>query len=132
AAGIPLTHRGLASAVAFVTAQGADGAPPDWAALARPGLTLAVYMGGSRVADIAAALVAHGRAPATPVAVISAATTAAQQVLTGTLADIAARHTGRERFAATLMIVGESVALAGRLQGAEAPQAGTEFQRRQP
>ncbi len=117
AAGIPLTHRGLATAVTFVTAQAAEGAPPDWSALAHANHTLAIYMGSRRVADIAAGLVAHGRAPDTTAAVIGAGTTAQQQVVTGTLADIAERWTASAppALAPALMLVGETVALAARL-----------------
>ena len=117
AAGIPLTHRGLATAVTFVTAQAAEGAPPDWSALAHANHTLAIYMGRRRVADIAAGLVAHGRAPDTTAAVIGAGTTAQQQVVTGTLADIAERWTASAppALAPALMLVGETVALAARL-----------------
>ncbi len=117
AAGIPLTHRGLATAVTFVTAQDADGALPDWSALARANHTLAIYMGGRRVADIAAGLVAQGRAPDTAAAVIGAGTTAQQQVVTGTLADIAQHWSDGSppAPAPALMLIGETVALTARL-----------------
>ena len=92
AAGIPLTHRGLATAVTLVTAQSAHGMPgPDWAQLAAAGQTLVVYMGGARVSEV------RGPPHATwPVAghaggLIASATLRAQRVVAGTLADIGER-----------------------------------------
>ncbi len=59
--GIPVTHRGLAAGVTFVTARaGSQGsAEPDWAALARTGTTLVIYMGLARLPEISAALLAR-------------------------------------------------------------------------
>ncbi len=80
AAGIPVTHRGIASSVTVVTGRvgGADGADgtevPDWEALARAGGTLVILMGMATRAAIAEALVAGGRAPGTPATVIAQAT----------------------------------------------------------
>jgi uroporphyrin-III C-methyltransferase len=71
AAGIPVTDRRHAPGVAFVTGHSREGGrEPDWAALARSGLTLVVYMGIARCAEIAAALLAGGMAAATPAAVV--------------------------------------------------------------
>ncbi|HEY1446459.1 MAG TPA: uroporphyrinogen-III C-methyltransferase [Acidimicrobiales bacterium] len=94
-AGIPVTHRGVASSVTVVTGRvGADGAggagAPDWEALARAGGTLVILMGMSTRAAIAEALIAGGRSPDTPAAVITSATTAAQRVAHSTLAGLAA------------------------------------------
>jgi uroporphyrin-III C-methyltransferase/precorrin-2 dehydrogenase/sirohydrochlorin ferrochelatase len=115
-AGIPLTHRGLSASVTLVSAQGAPGSPgPDWRKLASGAQTLVVYMGGSRVTGIADDLLRHGRAPGTPAAVVSGGTSPSQQVVTGTLADIGARSNGLRGVAPALLIVGETVTLAGRL-----------------
>jgi uroporphyrin-III C-methyltransferase len=115
-AGIPVTHRGVASSVTVVTGRvgaagsaGADGAgAPDWEALARAGGTLVILMGMSTRAAIADALVAGGRAPDTPVAVIARATTASQRVVHTTLAGLA----GVELDSPAVIVVGPVVALA--------------------
>jgi uroporphyrinogen III methyltransferase/synthase len=92
-AGIPVTHRDLASAVAFVTGH-EDPAKPesvlDWAALAAFPGTLVVYMGVRRLESIAAALVEAGRPASEPAAVIERGTLAGQRVVTATLESIAA------------------------------------------
>jgi uroporphyrin-III C-methyltransferase/precorrin-2 dehydrogenase/sirohydrochlorin ferrochelatase len=118
-AGIPLTHRGLAQAVSFVTGhpatdKDASGVEPDWAALAAPGHTLVIYMGGRRLAVIAAELMAHGRSGTTPAAVVIAGTLPEQRVIRGTLADIAARSAAAGIGSPALLYVGEVVALAAQ------------------
>ena len=62
-AGAPLTHRGSAQAVTFVTGHASNGAEPDldWESLARPNQTVVIYMGLSQAAPIAARLMAAGR-----------------------------------------------------------------------
>jgi siroheme synthase len=64
--------------------------PPDWPALARLGGTLVILTGRGRIRRTAAALIAGGRDPGTPVAAISAAARPEQRVLRGTLADLPA------------------------------------------
>jgi uroporphyrin-III C-methyltransferase len=77
AAGVPVTHRGVAAAVTVVTGHRRRGEPEvDWRALARVGGTIVVLMGVAQRAAIAAELIAGGLAPDTPVAVIGSATTA--------------------------------------------------------
>jgi len=110
AAGIPVTLRGVASSVAIVT--GHEGGRVDWARLATAVDTLVVLMGLGRLDAIARALVAHGRAPATPVAVIRAGTTPAQVTVTGTLADIAARVRAAGLAPPAVVVVGRVAALA--------------------
>jgi uroporphyrinogen III methyltransferase / synthase len=93
-AGIPVTHRDDASAVAFVTGHEDPGKAEsalDWAALASFPGTLVLYMGVRRLDEIAAALVAAGRPPEQPAAVVARGTQPAQRTVTGTLGDIAAR-----------------------------------------
>ena len=87
-AGIPLTHRDLASQFTVVTARDQDGHLPDWENLPHRG-TLIFLMGMARLAEIAAGLQAHGWSPQTAVAVIHRGTTPQQQVVVGTLAGIA-------------------------------------------
>jgi uroporphyrinogen III methyltransferase/synthase len=90
-AGIPLTHREDASAVAFVAGHedpSKDGSAIDWDALARFPGTLVLYMGVRRLPDIAARLIAAGRDGTEPAAVVERGTTPAQRTVTATLADL--------------------------------------------
>ena len=119
-AGIPLTHRGLAQAVTFVTGHAAsddstNGTEPDWAALAALGHTLVIYMSGRKLAVITAELIARGRSDNTPAAVVIAGTLPEQRIITGTLADIAQRSAEAGLGSPALLYVGEVVALAGAL-----------------
>jgi uroporphyrin-III C-methyltransferase len=92
AAGIPLMLRQLSVTLTIV--DGNDdpehGTPPDWAKLAALGGTLVILIGRGRIRRIAAALMAGGLAPDTPIAAISAGTRDDQQVLRGTLAALPA------------------------------------------
>ena len=115
-AGIPLTHRGYAQSVRFVTARGADPADPqDWARLAQDRQTLAFYMGVAELDAIGARLVEHGRDPSTPVAIVEDGSRPAQRVTLARLRDLAdvARHGNITSPA--LVIVGEVAALAQEL-----------------
>ena len=88
AAGIPLTLRGTAAAVVFVTGHecaGKNDGAVDWTALARTGATLCIYMGVRRLPEIARALSAGGMAGSTPVAVVANATLPDQSVHLATL-----------------------------------------------
>ena len=116
--GAPLTHRGLAQAVTFVTGHAAGDAEPDldWAALARPNQTTVVYMGLTTAAKIAARLIAEGRAPSTPVVVVENASLQDERRLLTTLAGLGEAVQGLEGPA--LLIIGEVAALAETL-GAE-------------
>jgi uroporphyrinogen III methyltransferase / synthase len=93
-AGIPVTHRDDASAVAFVTGH-EDPAKPesalDWDALARFPGTLVMYMGVKNLPEIARRLVDAGRAPDEPVAVVERGTQPGQRTVEATLADVAER-----------------------------------------
>jgi len=119
-AGIPVTHRGLARSVAFVTATSADDAPDatlgatDWSVLAGVD-TLVVFMGGRSAANVARRLVRAGRPPSTPVAVVLAATRADQETRLMDLAVLAADGPGPLDGRPTLIVVGEVVALAPEL-----------------
>ena len=76
AAGIPITHRGVAASFTVVTGHRRAGEPDvDWRSLARVGGTVVVLMGVSQRATIAAELIAGGLDPATPVAAVRSATT---------------------------------------------------------
>jgi uroporphyrinogen III methyltransferase/synthase len=131
AAGIPLTHRGLASSFAVVTghADPATGEPAvDWSRLAGAADTLVILMVGRTLPATVRALTAHGRSPATPVALVSCGTTPAQRVLVGTLGDIVARAAAGPLPAPVLAVVGEAVGLrrhlAPRRDGAGRRDAG--------
>lgn len=90
AAGFPLTHRDKASAVTFLSGQGKDGEPDvDWHVLAEARHTLAVYMGVGTAEATAERLLAHGRDPATSVAVIENGTLPTQRVVKGRLEGLA-------------------------------------------
>lgn len=91
AAGVPLTQRGITSAVVFLTGHEspeAAGAPIDWAAYARLGATLCVYMGTRNLGDIAGQLAAGGMAADTPLALVSRASWPDQRVRFFTLGDL--------------------------------------------
>ncbi|HEX9770677.1 MAG TPA: siroheme synthase CysG, partial [Kiloniellales bacterium] len=113
AAGIPLTHRGLASAVTLVTGHGAEGEPEvDWAALAGSHHTVAIYMGLTTAGRVAERLIAAGRAPGTPVAVVSRATLPDQRIETGRLGELERLVRDRAIEGPALILIGEVVALA--------------------
>jgi uroporphyrinogen III methyltransferase/synthase len=111
-AGIPVTHRDAASAVAFVTGHEDPEKPEsaiDWEALGRFPGTLVFYMGVRNLPLIAERLVAAGREPTEPAAVISRGTLPDQRSVTGTLADIAER--AAELDAPAVTVVGPVAAL---------------------
>jgi uroporphyrin-III C-methyltransferase len=106
AAGIPVTHRGVSSQVTIANAQGRL----DFAALAATGGTLVLFMGLTRLPEIAEGLLAHGLDAETPAAVVSAGTTPDQEVAVSTLASIAEAASGLRSPA--LIVVGEVVSLS--------------------
>jgi len=129
-AGIPLTHRELASSFAVVTGHeaGARGAAIDWRRLATAVDTLVVLMGATGLPRIVGDLVAHGRSPDTPVALIQSGTTEDEVTVTGTLADIAARAREAGIGPPMVIVIGEVVRLQRRLgrrsaRGAARPAA---------
>ena len=117
-AGIPVTHRGLSSSVAFVTGH----ETPDksqsnirWEHLAKGVDTLVFFMGVAKLATIAEQLIHHGRAAATPVAVLSWGTYDEQQVIVGDLATISSLAERVQIKAPALIVVGEVVRLREQL-----------------
>ncbi|MEI7645626.1 MAG: uroporphyrinogen-III C-methyltransferase [Chloroflexales bacterium] len=116
-AGIPLTYRGISTAFAVVTGHETPGkvhSGTDWSALARIP-TLVVLMGLQRVDTVCAALLAAGRLPETPAAIVSRATTSDQRVLRATLKTLpeALRHASLPTPA--VLVIGEVVALSAQL-----------------
>jgi uroporphyrin-III C-methyltransferase/precorrin-2 dehydrogenase/sirohydrochlorin ferrochelatase len=113
ASGIPLTHRGLSSAVTFVTAQARNGEPDlDWQALAALGQTLVVYMGVASAAHISRRLTEAGLAPETPAAVIENGTLPEQRVITGTLGELGALVERHAVKSPAVLVIGGAVSLA--------------------
>jgi uroporphyrin-III C-methyltransferase len=84
AAHIPVTHRGIASAVTFVTAHDEHGTMPslvDWHAMAKSGATLVLFMAQTRLSEVVVELLAAEMPPETPVAIISQATLPGERVI---------------------------------------------------
>jgi uroporphyrinogen III methyltransferase / synthase len=105
-AGIPVTHRELASGVAFVTGHEDPDKPEsalDWAALARFPGTLVFYMGVRALPRIAERLQAEGRPADEPVAVVERGTLPGQRTVLATLADVAEKAAGVKAPAVTLV-----------------------------
>jgi len=117
-AGIPVTQRGVAGAVAFVTGH-ADPVNPenrlDWAALAAFPGTLVFYMGVRHIAAIAEQLIASGRPSGQAVAVVQSGTFSGQREAHGTLATIAQIAADAGVQAPAVTIVGDVAALAPEL-----------------
>ena len=118
-AGIPLTHRDFTTSLGLLTghrdpAKGLAGV--DWAGLASAVGTLVVYMGMTNLPLIAEKLIAHGRPPQTPVAVIRWGTTPNQQTVSGTLADIAEKVVAAGLKPPAVIVIGEVVALREELR----------------
>jgi uroporphyrinogen III methyltransferase/synthase len=117
--GIPLTHRGLASAVALVAGYEDPGKREtalDWPALAHFPGTLVVYMGFARLAQITDDMITQGKAPETPCAVVQLATTADQRTVEGPVGDIARLVEAAGMKAPTVLIMGPVVALRQQLK----------------
>lgn len=115
--GIPLTHRGLARSVQFITGHFRDDQQMafEWQRFSDPQLTLVFYMGLGNLAEISRRLIAAGRAPTTPAALVENGSTPQQRRLISTLQQLPAAAR-REAFRSpSLIIVGEVVQLADEL-----------------
>jgi uroporphyrinogen III methyltransferase/synthase len=117
-AGIPVTYRGLSSAVALVTAH-EDPAKHettlDWRALAAFPGTLVFYMGVGALPSLSAALIEAGREPSEPAAVVESGTLPSQRTVIGTLATIAREAAAAEIRPPAITVVGGVAALGERL-----------------
>jgi uroporphyrinogen III methyltransferase/synthase len=119
-AGIPVTHRGLSTAVALVTGHtrddGSEDSSLDWAALAAFPGTLVFYMGVRQLPQIADSLIAAGRPASEPVAIVERGTLPDQRTVTGTLASIAVVARQEEVRAPSITVVGPVAGLAKELE----------------
>ena len=121
-AGIPVTQREVASAVAFVTGHEDPDKPEsaiDWPALAAFPGTLVFYMGVRALPTISARLMAGGRAPTEPVALIERGTLPGQRTLVATLADVAERARAEAIRAPAITLVGPVAQLHEQLEWLE-------------
>jgi uroporphyrin-III C-methyltransferase / precorrin-2 dehydrogenase / sirohydrochlorin ferrochelatase len=109
-AGLPLTFRKEASRLTFITAyRAAEAAATDWSGLADPQTTVVVYMGLSAAATVRDGLIAAGRDPKTPVAVLARGTRQDAKSVVGQLENIAALAAQADEGPA-LLVVGQVVA----------------------
>lgn len=116
-AGIPLTHRGLASGVRYVTGHLREDMvlDHDWHGMADLNTTLVVYMGLNTFHEIAQHLMEAGLPPDTPAAAVQNATTSRQRRVVGTLGDLPRLVEEAKLSAPTIFVVGRVVSLAGTL-----------------
>lgn len=115
-AGIPVTHRDTNHVVTFLTGHGSDAQLPpfEWAAIARGSPTLVLYMALAHAGEIAAKLIAAGRAPDEPAAIVSNATLPDQQVRITTLERLG--EEARASTAPAVFVIGKNVELRGLLK----------------
>jgi uroporphyrinogen III methyltransferase/synthase len=119
-AGIPLTHREWASSVTFVTGVAGKeseeaGEAIDWASLAKGRQTVVFLMGLLRLPVIVERLLAHGRPPSTPVAVIQSGTTPRQRTVIAPLSEIASRVEAAGLRPPAIILIGEVIRLREQL-----------------
>jgi uroporphyrin-III C-methyltransferase len=111
-AGIPVTHRDVNQSVTFVTGHDQSGETPsslNWTAISQGSQVLVIYMGMKHIDHIAAALLAAGRPPSEPCAVVTNATTPQQQVLETTLGSIVADLAASNLAPPAIICIGRSV-----------------------
>ena len=118
--GIPVTHRRYASEVTFITVHEDPTKPEsalDWEVLSRLKGTLVILMGVKNLPAIAASLTAHGKDPATPVAIIERGLRPDQRVTVGTLADVAEKARAAGVRPPAVIVIGGVVELYEGLEG---------------
>ena len=118
-AGIPLTHRKLASSFTVVTGSTTPdkrGAQIDWNKLANAGDTLVVLMGWESLSSIAQALVRGGRSPSTPAALIQWGSEPYQRTVVGTLSNIGEKASSSSLTPPVVAVIGDVVGLSFRLR----------------
>lgn len=111
--GIPVTHRGKSGSVAFVTGHPGSGLddPVNWESLATAVSTIIIYMGLTRLPEIAERLIAAGRAADTPAAVVSQGTGAGQRQVVSTIENLFADASAAGIETPALIIIGPVVGL---------------------
>jgi uroporphyrin-III C-methyltransferase len=111
-AGIPVTHRDVNQAVTFVTGSGSDGKAPDldWESIAKGSPTIVLYMARRHAGEIAAKLIAAGRDPNEPAAIVSSASLDQQTTTVTTLAGLGQQ--AAEAQTPAILVIGENVRLA--------------------
>jgi len=115
-AGIPLTHRDHAQSCVFVTAHGRDGVLSlDWETMARPGQTVAIYMGLGSLEHLMQEFIKRGVPADTPAAIVDNGTRPNQRVVKGTLADLFQKSQAANLPGPALVIVGSVVSLSDKL-----------------
>jgi uroporphyrin-III C-methyltransferase / precorrin-2 dehydrogenase / sirohydrochlorin ferrochelatase len=128
AAGVPVTHRGLAQEFHVVSAHvppGDERSTVNWAALAASAGTLVLLMPLESLGAVAETLLRHGRAPATPVAVIADGTLPTQRTINATLQTVASQAAAAEIRPPAVVVVGDVVTLAA--EAAELSRAAITF-----
>ncbi|HKT79090.1 MAG TPA: uroporphyrinogen-III C-methyltransferase, partial [Vicinamibacterales bacterium] len=110
ALGIPVTHRGMARGVTFLTGHTRDGAEPDWQALRATGTTLVIYMGLKRVAALVSAMLNAGFPADMPACAIRNGTLESQAEVVTTLGTLPVAAAQLDSPA--ILVVGEVVSLA--------------------
>ncbi|MFJ5848984.1 uroporphyrinogen-III C-methyltransferase [Streptomyces sp. NPDC092903] len=123
AAGIPVTHRGVAHEFTVVSGHVApddERSLVDWSAVARLRGTLVLLMAVDKIGAIARALVAHGKDPETPVALIQEGTTAAQRRVDATLATVGERAEAEDVRPPAVIVIGDVVAVGTATTGRSA------------
>jgi uroporphyrinogen III methyltransferase / synthase len=118
-AGIPVTHRSLASSLAIITGHedpAKKNSSINWGKLATATDTLVILMGMQKLPQIAARLIKHGRKASTPVAVIRDGTLPSQVTLTGTLKNIAGKVSKAGLEAPAVIVIGDVVRLRESLR----------------
>jgi uroporphyrin-III C-methyltransferase len=127
AAGIPLTHRGLATGVRFLTGhcRADTGLDLDWRSLADPDTTLVVYMGLANLPQIASRLITAGLPAETRAAAIASGTLPEQKVFATTLGELPGAVEAAALAAPVLIVIGRVVeAMAWLNPGALSPEPG--------
>lgn len=122
-AGIPVTHRDYAGSVAFVTGHCKAGSKEntDWSKFAAAE-TLAIYMGVSTLPHLVAGLIAGGRSPSTPAAIIEWGTTEHQRTVTAPLIDLCEVSESAQIHSPSMIVVGEVVKLREQLKWFESQE----------
>ena len=116
--GIPVTHRTLSKSFAFITGHqaGDELADQRWAHLAKGIDTLVIYMGVSQLPNIVSKLIANGKSPETPVALIHWGTYANQKTVVGTLENIVEKGRKENISNPSIIVIGEVVRLSEELE----------------